>query len=36
MQTAAPDCAVIVDAGYSFTHIVPFINGFPVTSAIRR
>ncbi|CAO3690433.1 unnamed protein product [Umbelopsis vinacea] len=36
IQTAAPDCAVVVDAGYSFTHIVPFINGFPVTSAIRR
>ncbi|KAG2186345.1 hypothetical protein INT43_002783 [Umbelopsis isabellina] len=35
-QSLAPDCVVIVDVGYSFTHIVPFIDGVPVTSAIRR
>jgi actin-related protein 6 len=35
-QAPAPDCVVIIDVGYSFTHIVPFINGIPVSSAIRR
>ncbi|KAI9495737.1 actin-like protein ARP6 [Zychaea mexicana] len=31
-----PDCALIVDSGYSFTHIVPFFKGRPVSKAIRR
>ncbi|KAI8575246.1 hypothetical protein K450DRAFT_275789 [Umbelopsis ramanniana AG] len=35
-QGSAPDCVVIVDVGYSFTHIVPFVNGAPVPSAIKR
>lgn len=29
-------CSLVVDCGYSFTHIVPFINGEKVTDAIRR
>ncbi|KAL1928194.1 hypothetical protein VTP01DRAFT_3110 [Rhizomucor pusillus] len=33
---SAPDCAVVVDSGYSFTHIVPFFKGKPVTKAIKR
>ncbi|RUS13577.1 actin-domain-containing protein, partial [Endogone sp. FLAS-F59071] len=31
-----PDCVVIVDSGYSFTHIVPFLKGKPIAKAIRR
>lgn len=31
-----PFCCVVVDMGYSFTHIVPFIKGKKVKSAIRR
>ncbi|KAF8927493.1 Actin- protein 6 [Haplosporangium bisporale] len=30
------DCAVIVDSGYSFTHIVPFWRGKPILVGIRR
>lgn len=30
------DCCVVVDMGYSFTHIVPFVRGKRVKSAIRR
>lgn len=34
--TAALRCAIVVDMGYSFTHIVPFIRGTRVKNAIRR
>ncbi|CAO3651706.1 unnamed protein product [Cunninghamella blakesleeana] len=30
------DCCVVVDSGYSFTHIVPFLKRKPITKAIRR
>ncbi|KAG0343965.1 Actin- protein 6 [Podila humilis] len=30
------DCTVIVDSGYSFTHIVPFWRGKPILVGIRR
>ncbi|KAF9909337.1 Actin- protein 6 [Lobosporangium transversale] len=30
------DCAVVVDSGYSFTHIVPFWKGKPILVGIRR
>lgn len=30
------DCAVIVDSGYSFTHIVPCWKGKPILVGIRR
>ncbi|KAG0298877.1 Actin- protein 6 [Dissophora globulifera] len=30
------DCALIVDSGYSFTHIVPFWKGKPILVGIRR
>lgn len=32
----AQRCCVVVDMGYSFTHIVPFVQGRRVRSAIRR
>jgi actin-related protein 6 len=35
-RDVSPDCAVIVDSGYSFTHIVPFFQRKPITKAIRR
>ncbi|KAE9407356.1 actin-related protein Arp6 [Gymnopus androsaceus JB14] len=31
-----PDCMVIVDSGFSFTHVVPIINGKIVWSAVKR
>lgn len=31
-----PLCCVVVDMGYSFTHVVPFIKGSKVKEAIRR
>ncbi|KAF9902946.1 Actin- protein 6 [Linnemannia zychae] len=30
------DCAVVVDSGYSFTHIIPFWKGKPILVGIRR
>ncbi|OAD72074.1 hypothetical protein PHYBLDRAFT_134449 [Phycomyces blakesleeanus NRRL 1555(-)] len=33
---SVPDCSVVVDSGFSFTHIVPFVKGKPVAKAIRR
>ncbi|KAI8060995.1 actin family [Gongronella butleri] len=35
-QGAMPDCCIIVDSGYSFTHIVPFAHQRPLTRGIRR
>lgn len=31
-----PDCTLVVDSGYSFTHIVPFFRGKPVAKGIKR
>lgn len=31
-----PLCCIIIDIGYSFTHIVPFVKGKKVLSAVRR
>ncbi|KAG9293851.1 hypothetical protein G9A89_019189 [Geosiphon pyriformis] len=31
-----PDCVLVVDSGYSFTHVVPFVMGRPIFPAIRR
>ncbi|RKO94471.1 actin family, partial [Blyttiomyces helicus] len=30
------ECMIVVDSGYSFTHIVPFCEGKPIQSAIKR
>ncbi|KAI8329659.1 actin-related protein 6 [Chlamydoabsidia padenii] len=35
-KDSVPDCALIVDSGYSFTHIIPFLKRKPITNAIRR
>ncbi|ODN00840.1 Actin-related protein 6 [Orchesella cincta] len=29
-------CTLVVDCGYSFTHIVPYVNGVKVTESVRR
>ena len=29
-------CTIVVDSGYSFTHVIPFVNGQKVSDAIRR
>lgn len=31
-----PHCCIVIDMGYSFTHIIPFIKGERVKQAIRR
>lgn len=31
-----PECCVVVDSGFSFTHIVPLINGEVVWESVRR
>lgn len=35
-STTTPFCCIIIDMGYSFTHIVPVIKGKKIKSAIRR
>lgn len=35
-QPNPPLCAIVVDMGYSFTHIIPFVKGKRVKEAIRR
>ncbi|KAK6341710.1 Actin- protein 6 [Orbilia brochopaga] len=35
-QHNAAECVLVVDSGYSFTHVVPVINGKPYQAAIRR
>ncbi|KAI8090104.1 actin-like protein ARP6 [Gilbertella persicaria] len=35
-DNAIPDCTLIVDSGFSFTHIVPFLKGSPIPKGIRR
>lgn len=32
----APHCCIVIDMGYSFTHIIPFVKGERVKQAIRR
>jgi len=29
-------CTLVVDCGYSFTHVVPFVNGQKIGEAVRR
>lgn len=35
-QLQAPHCCIVIDMGYSFTHIIPFVKGERVKQAIRR
>lgn len=32
----APDCMIVVDAGYSYTHVIPFLNGDIVWEHVKR
>ncbi|TFY68995.1 hypothetical protein EVJ58_g663 [Rhodofomes roseus] len=32
----APDCMLVVDSGFSFTHVVPILNGEIVWNAVKR
>lgn len=34
--TPPPECVLVVDAGFSFTHVVPVLRGAIVTHAARR
>lgn len=39
LQPKRPDlseCAIVIDSGYSFTHVVPVIDGAVVWSSVRR
>jgi actin-related protein 6 len=31
-----PECMIVVDAGFSFTHIVPIMGGVVIWSAVKR
>jgi len=31
-----PECMVVVDSGFSFTHVIPIMNGSIMWSAVRR
>ena len=33
---ALPDCVLVVDTGYSFSHITPLLSGQVQWSAVRR
>lgn len=37
-KTSRPDCkaCIVIDSGYSFTHIVPYINGIKYKEGIKR
>lgn len=35
-ETKYPSCCTVVDSGFSFTHIMPFIEGKCVKSAVKR
>lgn len=32
----APECTVLVDTGFSFTHVLPILQGYVVWEAVRR
>lgn len=36
LKTPTPLCCVVVDMGYSYTHVIPFVKGRKVKEAIRR
>ncbi|KAF9564145.1 actin-domain-containing protein [Agrocybe pediades] len=33
---APPDCMIVVDSGFSFTHVIPMIDGEIIWDAVRR
>ncbi|KAI0335723.1 actin-like protein Arp6 [Cubamyces sp. BRFM 1775] len=36
MGLASPECLLVIDSGFSFTHVVPIINGAVVWEAVKR
>ncbi|THU92450.1 actin-like protein ARP6 [Dendrothele bispora CBS 962.96] len=36
LLSSPPECMVIVDSGFSFTHVVPILNGNVVWGAVKR
>ena len=35
-QHPGEQCCLVVDSGYSFTHIIPYVNGKKVKEAVKR
>lgn len=35
-MTPVPECVLVVDAGFSFTHVVPVLRGAIVSKGVRR
>ena len=35
-QHPSEQCCLVVDSGYSFTHIIPYVNGKKVKEAVKR
>ena len=36
VEGEAPECVLVVDAGFSFTHVVPVVRGSIVNAGVRR
>lgn len=35
-ENPSSKCCIVVDSGYSFTHVIPYVNGVKVKEGIRR
>jgi hypothetical protein len=35
-QLPPPQCCVVVDSGFSFTHVIPMVNGEIIWKAVKR
>ncbi|GAA5854697.1 hypothetical protein JCM5353_006130 [Sporobolomyces roseus] len=35
-QNPPPECCIVIDAGFSFTHIVPILRGAIISSGVKR
>lgn len=35
-DTTPPECILVVDSGFSFTHVVPLMNGNVIWKSVRR
>lgn len=35
-KAPVPECALVIDSGFSFTHVVPVLRGRVVPHAVKR
>ncbi|GAA5942621.1 actin family protein [Sporobolomyces koalae] len=36
LQNPLPECCLVIDAGFSFTHVVPILRGAVISSGVKR